>query len=128
MPAPYRVFQPTTRILSTNSAPDLLHWVSDSLEAGVMCLLLDLREVMFMDSSGLGSLVIAHNRVHKAGGRLALCSLNGQARMIIEMADLGTMLDIYDHPQHFLSTFSSRDSAKLPEGDSPSPNGSSTAS
>lgn len=65
MIVPYRIFQPTTRILSATSAPDLLHWVTHSLDLGSTYLLVDLRDVMFMDSSGLGALVIAKNELKK---------------------------------------------------------------
>jgi anti-anti-sigma factor len=101
MSPPYRIFQPTTRILSSASAPDLLHWVSATLDVGVCLLLIDLRYVMFMDSSGLGALVIARNRVAKHGGRLAVCSLNGQTRMLMETADFHSVVDIYDDPTDF---------------------------
>lgn len=114
---PYRIFRPTTRILSSTSAPDILHWVTQSLEANVACLLLDLQDVMFMDSSGLGALVIASKRVKKVGGRLALCSLSGQARMAVEMSSLDTILEIYDTPQEFLQQFSSQDSTRSPHQD-----------
>ncbi len=115
---PYRIFRPTTRILSSTSAPDILHWVTQSLESNVACLLLDLQDVIFMDSSGLGALVIASKRVKKVGGRLALCSLSGQARMAVEMSSLDTILEIYDTPQDFLQLFSSQDSMRSPHHDS----------
>jgi len=101
MSPPYRIFQPTTRILSSTSAPDLLHWVSATLDVGIRLLLIDLRYVMFMDSSGLGALVIARNRVDKQGGTLAVCSLSGQTRMLMETADVHTIVDIYDDPIDF---------------------------
>jgi anti-anti-sigma factor len=96
-----RVFEPSSRILSTNSTSDILTWVNDNIQAGCTEMLIDLRNVIFMDSRGLGVLVVALTRIQEVGGRLALCSLNGQARMLIELADVGQMFDVYEDRSEF---------------------------
>jgi anti-anti-sigma factor len=114
MPA-VQVFQPQNRILSASDAPDLLYWISSLIDSGVTILAIDMSLVSFMDSSGLGSLVIAHNRVQKAGGKLVLCSISGQARMLFEMSGFHEMFEIYDSVQDLKD--SSPQNVHSPEGD-----------
>lgn len=93
-----------SRVLSASIAPDLLYWISDVLDAGGQYICLDFEEISFMDSSGLGALVIANNRVQKIGGRLALCHLGGQARMLIEIAGMETLFETYPTVKEFQET------------------------
>jgi anti-anti-sigma factor len=95
MVTPY-VFHLKARTLSAGSSPELLYWVNSILELGAKVLLVDFRDVLFMDSSGLGALVIARNRVQKMGGQLMLCSLNGQARMLFELSGMDQAFKVYD--------------------------------
>ncbi len=90
-----KVFEPTSRLFSAANTSDLLSWINESIEAGADELLVDLKYVMFMDSRGLGALVAARTRAQAAGCRLAICSLNGQALMLFEMADINSIFDIF---------------------------------
>lgn len=96
-----KVIVPTNRILSAISTADLLCMVNQSLDGGATDLLIDLRNVMFMDSCGLGTLVIALTRVQSVGGKLALCGLTGQTRMLLEATDTDQMFRIYSDRQAY---------------------------
>jgi anti-sigma B factor antagonist len=100
--ANFNIFQPH-RILSAGNATDLVDWTKQALETGTNVLLIDFCQVMFMDSSGLGTLVSALKLVQKAGGRLALCSLNGQALMLFEMAGMEKLFETYRSLDDFKS-------------------------
>jgi len=113
---PY-VFQLKTRLLSASVAPELLYWVGSLLEAGAKNLVIDMREVLFMDSSGLGSLVIAHNRVQKADGKLALCCLGGQARMLFELSGMEKVFEVYATPEDFEKALTATQTHLLNEPD-----------
>ncbi|MEM9218077.1 MAG: STAS domain-containing protein [Cyanobacteria bacterium P01_F01_bin.150] len=99
----HSIFRTTPGPLSTSEAPDLLHWVGNSLEKGANILLVDLKRTTQIDSSGLGTLMIACNRVRRAGGKLALCSLNARTHMQIDRAGLLEKFDIYSDQQEFES-------------------------
>ena len=96
-----QVFHLRTRLFSATTAPELLYWINNILESGVTYLLVDMQEVLFMDSSGLGALVVAHNRVQKAGGKLILCSLNGQVKMLFKSAGMEKMFEVYSDKKAF---------------------------
>jgi anti-anti-sigma factor len=101
----FNIFKPN-RILSAGNASDLVDWTRQTLEAGATVLLIDFCQVMFMDSSGLGTLVSALKLVQKAEGRLALCSLSGQALMLFEMAGMEKMFETYGNLDEFKSALS----------------------
>jgi len=89
-----KVFEPD-RILSSVDGTRLINWASESLESGVKVLLIDLYKTSLMDSSGLGALVVAMKRVQENHGKFALCSVGGQVQMLLELADMDKMFDIY---------------------------------
>lgn len=97
------VYQPETRLLSALDSMNLTTWVSESLEHESRFLLVDFRRVLFMDSKGLGALLIAHNRVEKAGGHLGFCGLSGQARMLLDLSNMSQVLHIYESREAFQS-------------------------
>jgi anti-anti-sigma factor len=93
-------FQPM-RILSAANAADLVDWVQYSLSAGTKAMVIDFRHVFFMDNSGISTLVTALKAVQKAGARLGLCGLNGQARMMLETAGIEPLFEIYQNIDEF---------------------------
>jgi len=68
--------------------------VSDRLEAGVKTILLDLTNISFMDSSGLGAMVVTLQRVRAKGAKLYLCSLGDQIKIILELTKMDKIFDI----------------------------------
>jgi anti-anti-sigma factor len=58
----------------------------------------DLRELEFMDSSGVRVIVAAHHAAQEHGGRLSLVRLEGGTpiQRVLEISGLDTMLDIVD--------------------------------
>ncbi|HEY9818519.1 MAG TPA: STAS domain-containing protein [Candidatus Obscuribacterales bacterium] len=87
-----RVFQPD-RILSTLTGRDLLNWVNDTLADGTTHLVIDCRDLGFMDVGGLGALAGALGRVRRASGTLTLHGIPDQPQMVLKMAD---MLNAFD--------------------------------
>lgn len=95
-----RVFQPSQFVTEVN-AKDIREWVQDSLASGAQHLLIDFRDVQFINSSGLGALAIALKMVRQGGGQLALCALNPQARMTLEIAGMDKAFEIYPSQNDF---------------------------
>ncbi|MBD2551543.1 STAS domain-containing protein [Microcystis elabens FACHB-917] len=58
-------------------------------------ILIDCRDVQFMDSSGLGSLATALKRVREHGKQLYLCSLNSQLRMVLELTGTYRLITVF---------------------------------
>lgn len=88
------VYKPT-RILSADSASELTFWIRQKLDEGMQHLIVDLKNVMFMDSSGLGSLVAARRMTHEHGAKFVLTSLNGQAQMLFDLAGVQDLFLVF---------------------------------
>ncbi|MEM6445202.1 MAG: STAS domain-containing protein [Cyanobacteria bacterium J06642_2] len=69
--------------------------------AGAQAILIDLKEVTFMDSSGLGALVTALKMLRARDGKLYLCSMNDQIRMLFDLTGLNTVFDTYRTREEF---------------------------
>lgn len=57
-------------------------------DSGSSNLLLDLSDVTFIDSSGLGALLGRYKRVSQAEGRMAIIAASPQVRRILELSGL----------------------------------------
>ncbi|MEB3358672.1 MAG: STAS domain-containing protein [Synechococcales bacterium] len=95
-----KVFQPKEFLTEVN-AFEIRNWVQESLSAGATHLLVDLQSVKFINSSGLGALAVALKIVREAGGQFALCNLNDQARMTLEISGMDQAIAIYDSREDF---------------------------
>ncbi|HEY9702855.1 MAG TPA: STAS domain-containing protein, partial [Allocoleopsis sp.] len=68
-------------------------------EASVI--LIDFTEVTFMDSSGLGAIVLALKTVNAAGKKLYLCSVSSQVEMVLTLTNMNRVFKIYSNPDDF---------------------------
>jgi anti-sigma B factor antagonist len=57
-------------------------------------LLLDLAEVRYLTSTGLGLFVALHHRARAAGGALSLANVSGPVREVFEVTRLTQLLDV----------------------------------
>lgn len=64
--------------------------------AGAGVLLLDLSEVGFIDSKGMGLIAWLTRTQHAGGGRVALCGARGYLRDAMERVRLHEVVDILD--------------------------------
>ena len=88
-------------ILTKAEAPNLRQMVDESLQAGAKMILIDFSNITFMDSGGLGSLVMIRKAVMEAKAQLFLCSLNDQIQMLFELTDMERIFKIYPNREQF---------------------------
>jgi len=68
--------------------------VRELLESGNLRIILNLREVQFIDSSGLGELVKAHATIRNHGGQLRLVNLNRRINDLLQLTRLSKVFEI----------------------------------
>ena len=98
-----KVIQPVG-ILDGTKVNQLRQDVKNIVDAGAKIILVDLEQVTFMDSSGLGALVIALKTVRTAGGRLFLCSINDQVKMLFELTSMNHVFEVFPNRAEFERT------------------------
>ena len=65
--------------------------------------IVDLRELEFIDSTGLGALVKAHDRAREAGHRFGLVRGLGQVQRLLGLTGLSEQLAVADSREELLS-------------------------
>lgn len=101
------VIRPSGR-LDLLSAPDLKQQLVDAVAAGQRYLVVDLAEVPFIDSSGLGALVGGLKAARLAGGDLRIARASAQARVVLELTTLNRVLRPYDEVDDAVADFTDR--------------------
>ena len=79
--------------------------VRDIVTGGGKKLILNLGEVSYIDSSGVGELVSTYTSVTNSGGQLKLLSLTKKIRELLAITKLLTVFDVYDDEQAAISSF-----------------------
>ena len=69
--------------------------VRDLADQGQKAIVLNLSEVHYIDSSGVGELVKAHTTLRTQGGQLKLSNLNKRVHDLLEMTRLSRVFDIH---------------------------------
>jgi anti-anti-sigma factor len=90
-----------TGILDGIRGNELRREVSEILANGTDILLLDLKGVKFIDSSGLGALVSAMQMVRNANGKLFVCSVSDQVRMLFELTKMDRIFKTFADQDEF---------------------------
>ncbi|MDY7024275.1 MAG: STAS domain-containing protein [Cyanobacteriota bacterium] len=107
--AKVEVLQPQG-ILDGTKASEFRQEITNLVDKGAKIILIDCTDVTFMDSSGLGSFVLALKTVRAAGGKLALCSINDQLRMLFELTSMDRVFDIFANREDFDSNYAAQSS------------------
>ena len=82
--------------LDVVGAPDLRQAVVTAVAGGARLLALDLSELDFIDSFGIGAVVGALKRLRQRGGDLALVCPSPRIRRVFEICDLDRILALHD--------------------------------
>ncbi len=79
--------------------------VRDLAEKGNKRIVLNLGEVVYIDSSGVGELVKTHTTIRNRGGQLKLANLNRRVHDLLQMTRLYTVFDIEQDEASALKSF-----------------------
>jgi anti-sigma B factor antagonist len=79
--------------------------VKDVLAKGAKNILLNLADVDYIDSSGLGELVSAYTSVKNQGGELKLLHLTTKVHDLLQITKLYTVFDIKDDETSAVGSF-----------------------
>jgi anti-sigma B factor antagonist len=93
------------RIVLGEESAALRNLVCDLLSKGHKEILLNLADVNYIDSSGLGQLVSAFTRVRKLGGELKLLNLTSKVSHLMQITRLYTVFDIMDDEDAAVKSF-----------------------
>ena len=79
-----------------HTSPELRGKLRECLERKTTPVVVDLSKVVFIDSSGLATLIEALQAVGRYGGRLRLCGLSPAVKNLFKLSNLISIFDIRD--------------------------------
>ena len=94
------------RIVLGEETVSLREKVKGLLGEGKKKLVLDLRNVTQIDSSGLGALVAAHSSAKSSGATLRLCNLGSRTNELLQMTKLLTVFEVFNSETDAVRGFS----------------------
>ncbi|WP_313933797.1 MULTISPECIES: STAS domain-containing protein [unclassified Calothrix] len=95
-------------IINSATSQDLRQRLNELIEKGAKIVLVDFQDVTFMDSSGLGALVLAFKTLRAANRQLVLCSINEQVRILFELTSMDKVFEIFASQDEFHQAVLSR--------------------
>jgi anti-sigma B factor antagonist len=79
--------------------------IRNSIGQGVKKILLNLGDVTYIDSSGIGELVSAYTSVRNQGGELKLLNLTKKVHDLLQITKLYTVFDVKDDEASAIKAF-----------------------
>jgi len=91
--------------LDLSTAPEFRAGVEHALDRTMARdLIVNMRSVDFVDSSGLGAILGRYRRVSQAGGRMALCCVMGRVKPVLELSGVRRIMPLFDSEKEALAS------------------------
>jgi anti-anti-sigma factor len=84
---------------------DLRNAVQDAVNGGARNVLINMREVSTIDSSGVGELVSAYATATNRGAKLKLADLPAKISDVLIITQLITVFDVYDNEDEAIRSY-----------------------
>jgi len=91
--------------LDTGSAKAVKEKIGMLTKKNCLNIIIDMGDVNFIDSSGLGSLIASLRSVNKLGGDIKISSLQDPVRVIFELTRLHQVFEIFDDKNTAIESF-----------------------
>ena len=91
--------------LTSAKAPELKTELLRVVSEEKVNILVNLKSVSYIDSSGLSALLFGRRQVEPVGGVLKLCCLSDSVMGMIKIAQLDRVFNIYDTEEEALGSF-----------------------
>jgi anti-sigma B factor antagonist len=91
--------------LTVGEASTVREKVTELVAAGHKNVIFDLEQVDYIDSTGLGSMVICFTTLKKAGGALKLVNLNKRNIELLLLTKLHTIFEVFSDEQDAVNSF-----------------------
>lgn len=95
------------RIVLGEESNALREKLKSLVAGGATKIVLNMSEVDYIDSSGLGTLVAAHLSAKTAGASVRLCNLGHKFNEVMQLTKLITIFDVFDSEAAAVASFSS---------------------
>ena len=85
---------PISGSFNASSSQEFQQNIQEVIASGIKIVLIDCHGVTFMDSSGLGTLVLTFKTLQECGIKMVISSINEQVRMLFELTGMDSKFTI----------------------------------
>ena len=93
------------RIVLGEESNSLREHVKTLLAKGEKKLVLNMDNVTYIDSAGLGTLVASHHSAKQSGAAMKLCNLGSKFQEVLQVTKLLTVFDVYNSEAAAVGSF-----------------------
>lgn len=87
------------------NAKDLKEMIDQLIQQGKYKIVINLKEVPFMDSSGIGTLVTSMYKLQKYGGNLKVANIHGSVAKVFKMTNINSSIEVYGNEDDAVNSF-----------------------
>ena len=99
------VIDATGRMTLGEGSSDFRDKIKELTAAGNKKILVNLADVNYIDSSGIGELVSAYTTITNTGGHLKLLGLTHRVKDLLQITKLYTVFDVHEDEAHAVRSF-----------------------
>ena len=100
-----RILDCSGKITLGEGTMSIRNTVRDLVQSGVKKIILNLAEVSYIDSAGVGELVSTYTTVVNNGGQIKLLNLTKKTRELLTITKLLTIFDVSDNEKASVASF-----------------------
>lgn len=90
-------------LIGDEVGPKLVEVVSDAIQDGAKTFVIDLSEVRYISSSGIGLLITMLTKMRNVGGEVYLASPSEHVKKLLIITKLNNIFTVYDSVEEFES-------------------------
>lgn len=90
-------------LIGDEAGPKLVEIVSDAIQDGVKKFVIDLREVRYISSSGIGLLITILTKMRNVGGEVLLTAPSEHVKKLLIITKLNQIFTVFDSVEEFKS-------------------------
>ena len=96
----------TGRLILGEATAKFRKLIRETLDLGKTSIILNMSEVYYIDSSGLGELVTAYTSVTNKGGKLKLLKLTQRVQDLVQLTKVYRIFEVFDNEETAVNSFS----------------------
>lgn len=104
------------RLTIDQSAEHLKDKINSLISQGRTKIVVNLKNVPYIDSGGLGQLIASYGSVMKAGGAMKLLNVNSRNHDLLSITRLVTVFESFESEAEAVQSFETRESSSAPSG------------
>jgi anti-sigma B factor antagonist len=102
-----KIFHLKGKIMGGPETKVMCNYLKNFIDAGTQSLVINFREVPWVNSNGVGAIIACLTTLRRRGGDVRFANLHGAARQYFHITRLETVIQIFDSVDEAVGSFTS---------------------